>query len=276
MAINDLAVERKKQAQKLRGAISDFCIRHKVHMIVGAHAWEQWGSMPGDPDRIMPLRRHNAAYCFGPGGELIGRYDKMHLVPFGEYMPGVDVVPLLKSVLMALTPYREEYTLKPGSRTTVFELTQGDDAQKWGVVSPICFEDLITDVPKKMVWSGDRKADLMVNLTNDGWYAGTAEGPQHEQMARFRCVENRVPMVRSVNTGISCFIDSCGRVVGRVEVDGEYQSVQGTAAVLVRTDGRTTLFGRIGEAPAIVCGMITLGLVLCGVLPMVRRRPQQP
>jgi apolipoprotein N-acyltransferase len=121
---------------------------------------------------------------------------------------------------------------------------------------------VMTAVPRAMVWSAGRKrADALINISNDGWFAGTTQGAHHEQMARFRCVENRVPMARAVNTGISGFIDSTGRVTGRVTTNGQMQNVEGAATSEMRGDVRRTLFGVIGDSLPLACvGAI---LLLC-------------
>ena len=271
-AINDQTVRRNERAYLLRRRLSRFAQDQRIYLVVGAHAWEQWRPQPDRPQYALPARRHNAAYCLGPDGRIVVRYDKMHVVPFGEYIPGTDWLPFFKRILMALTPYRDEYTLQPGNEATVFNLPLGGSRGTWGVGPPICFEDLVTDVPRMMVWSdGNKRVDLLVNLTNDGWYPGRAEGPQHEQIARFRCVENRVPMVRSVNTGISGFIDSAGRSVGRVEVDGRLQNVAGFGSAELAADPRGTLFGRIGLLPVVICSLIGLGMLGAAEVPKFRR-----
>ena len=239
-------------------------------LLVGAHALEAF-------EDGLPRERYNAAYLIGPDGTVADRYDKVHRVPFGEYLPFKRSAPWLHGWLLALTPYEEDYSLDRGVSVEPLTLSARAGAAGAGreravrVGTPICFEDVVSGVCRAMVYGGDgeKRVDLLMNLTNDGWYPGMAEGPQHEQIARFRCVENRVPMARSVNRGVSSLIDSCGRVVERVEVDGRRQMVAGVAGGRLHFDPRRTVFGRIGNAVAIGC-VILSAIALAGCL--VRRR----
>ncbi len=266
-----------------RRAIEQLAERHRTAVVVGAHAVENWAT--------DDVRRFNTAYLFAPGGVLRQRYDKVHRVPFGEYIPWVSEWPWAKRLLLTLTPYDTSYDLTAGAmfRAFTIHVEQGGD---WRLAVPICFEDLVSYVPRQMVWGegkvragflanlgrllsaenwrAGKRVDVLLNLTNDGWYAGEAEGPQHEQAARFRCVENRVPMARAVNTGISGFIDSAGRVVERVVVDGRSQAVAGIATRALHRDPRVTVFARIGDLWGAGCAVISA--VLLGIAAF-RRSP---
>jgi apolipoprotein N-acyltransferase len=117
--------------------------------------------------------------------------------------------------------------------------------------------------------AGHKRADLLVNLSNDGWFS-THQGDRklHAQIARFRCIENRVPMVRCVNTGLSLSIDSCGRVVGAVG-QGRYGTSQQAGALYAqpRLDARQTLYGRIGDVFPVACLIVTILLLGWTYLP---------
>ena len=264
-ALNDesLAMFRRLAAPylKFHDDLVNFAQEHEVAMLVGAHAMEGWPAF--DPARASyhPTHRFNAAYLVDPTGRIADRYDKIHRVPFGEYIPWVESIPPLKKLLLNLTPYKTDYTLRAGERFTRFTVTTKDHA--WRLSAPICFEDVVSDVPRKMVWAdGAKQLDLLVNLSNDGWFAGTAQCLQQEQIARFRCVENRVPMARAVNTGVSGWIDSTGRLLGNVTVDGLTQDVDGQATGTLHRDTRTTLFSRIGDWPGVICLIVTAGLTV--------------
>ncbi len=252
-ALNPTALQRMKDANRgwdqfdrdLRSLASML----GLHLLVGAHA-------------DLDAARHNSAYLYLPTGEQHPeRYDKIHLVPFGEYIPWVGAVPALKRLFLKyLSPYGDfDYGLQRGQRVVVWTI------EAVRVSTPICFEDAIARACRAMVYGpdGSKRVDLLVNLTNDGWYAQTHQGPQHVQIATLRCIENRVPMVRSVNTGISGHIDAVGRVGPLVEVDGRSQNVAGFVVVEVRTDPRRSLFGRVGQVPvAGVAGATGLLVVL--------------
>lgn len=254
--------------------LRELAAEHGRWLIVGAHAMEAF-------EEGRPTRRYNAAYLISPGGEVVDRFDKVHRVPFGEYVPFGESAPWLHRRLLALTPYEEDYSLDKGEAVEPMSVRVGrgseggEGRRAVRVGTPICFEDVVSWVCRRLVYGGDgvKRADVLVNLTNDGWYPGTAEGPQHEQIARLRCVENRTPMARSVNRGISSLIDSCGRVMTRVEVEGRRQMVAGVAGGRLVFDPRSTLFGRIGDAFGAGCVVATVVMLIgAGVLGRVDGR----
>jgi len=122
--------------------------------------------------------------------------------------------------------------------------------------------------------AGEPKADVLINQTNDGWfwsrasdgYAPSPQQPQHLQIATLRSIENRVPTARAVNTGVSGFIDSAGRVGPLVTVDGRRQLVAGYAGHRVSLDPRRTLYGRVGDAPMRGLAGLTLLLGLAALV----------
>ncbi len=261
-----------------------------VYLLVGAHALEDWTtvrSADGRSEFQHPNQRYNAVYLYLPdGSQATERYDKIHRVPFGEYIPWVERVPWLKKQFIKyLSPYEVDYTVTAGRSLAVFRLdhnkkpaiqqpvnTPNGPAAQTGhmrISTPICFEDAVARVTRAMVFGHHyrKRSDLLVNLTNDGWYAGTHQGPQHVQIAVFRCIENRVPMARSVNTGVSGFIDSTGRVGPLVTVQGRTQNVEGFAVHTVKLDPRHTLFGRWGQAT--LAGLIAASSI--GLIGTMRR-----
>jgi apolipoprotein N-acyltransferase len=230
-----------------------------VPLLMGAPAMYEWVNVPTDKPGeyyVLPKVRFNSAYLFDPDTNTSAvQYDKIHRVPFGEYLPWVDSWPWLKRMFIRyLTPYDFDYSLSPGKEYRVFEVG--------GVklATPICFEDAVARVARLMVYDGqgEKRCDLLVNLTNDGWYPGSVQGYQHVQIATFRCVELRTPMARSVNTGVSGFIDSLGRVTQQVQVDGMSQQITGFATAQMKLDNRSTLFGRVGEWPMVLLCAATL------------------
>lgn len=220
-------------------------------------------------------RRMNSALFAQPGVESWPRYSKMHLVPMGEYIPGPQW--FREMFLEKLSPYDYDYTVQPGEGVVVFDLPVVGDDQPVRFATPICYEDVVAIQCRKMVYTqgGVKRADLLVNLTNDGWYPGTHQGFQHKQIAALRCIENRVPMARSVNTGVSGLIDSSGRVGPLVSDQGRLQEVAGHVNARVLLDPRTTLYGQVREGVWVgVC--VTAGLLLLGVLvPRTSGRKQK-
>jgi len=159
------------------------------------------GAVTLDGDRAF-----NSAVLISAEGRIIGQYDKLRLVPFGEYVPLDKVFPLLRRLIGI--PIGD---FTPGARYTVFKEPRNFSAL-------ICFEDTFPGLSRRFVKEG---AKFLVNITNDAWFKYSSAPYQHVQASVFRAVENRVPVVRAANTGLSCFIDRCGRIYDTVAVDNK-------------------------------------------------------
>jgi apolipoprotein N-acyltransferase len=231
--------------------IESLARRQKITLLVGGIFASHWRTR--DDGSFAPAENRNTAYFIGPdGGFKDGkgeRYDKIHLVLFGEYIPfrGTWLYPILLSLG---PPDMADYQLVDGSDNglTVFHLTDRYGPARF--VTPICFEDLDANLCAQMFQPGPdgrKRADMLVNLTNDGWFKG-GENAQHFQAAIFRAIENRAPMARCVNTGISGFIDSCGRVSDPLPV-----RTAGTTVASVQLDSRLTFYTLHGDVFAYVC-----------------------
>ena len=143
------------------------------------------------------IEQLNRAYLLAPDGRELGDYDKMQLVPFGEYVPFAHLLFFVHQLVHAVGQ------LGAGLVPTVFTLPEG----RFGAL--ICYEGIFPGLVRQFV---ERGANFLVNITNDAWYGRTGAPAQHLIQAQFRTVENRVPMVRAANTGISAVIDADGRV----------------------------------------------------------------
>jgi len=143
---------------------------------------------------------YNSSLLIHPNGSILKRYNKQHLVPFGEYVP----FPLL---MKKFTPV--EVDLKPGNESTLFTLP---DQPAFSTL--ICFEDTVAPLAAKAVRNG---AFWLINQSNDAWFKGSIEAEQHLSHCVFRAIENRVPLARCCNYGVSCFIDPHGRIVRKLE-----------------------------------------------------------
>lgn len=197
--------------------------------------------------------QYNSAYLVTTSAPPYARYDKLFLAPFGETMPYIRAVPGLQNALLSIGAQGMRFDLEAGAAPVRFRLpwrTPDGQVGTVRVVTPICFEDAMSWVCRDLVYeqtpSGRvRAADLMVNLSNDGWFGWFDGGrAQHVQIACFRCVETRTPMVRVANTGMCAGIDSSGRVVNAPPASR-------TATWLVADpplDTRTPLFALIGDA----------------------------
>lgn len=227
----------------------------------------------------------------GGKGQWVGRYDKIHRVPFGEYIPMHSWLPFLG----ALSPYGSlDYVVQPGRTHTRFLLPAKGKGYTFGVV--ICYED--TDpVMARPYGGGDGlpPADFLLNISNDGWFDGTVEHDQHLSLCRFRAIECRRSIARSVNMGISALIDSNGRVllpqtqpatppaaegavwkVGEGEKEQvplarwhEFKKTSGVLLATIPIDDRLSFYARFGDWLPVLC-WIFLGFVK--VRAFLRRR----
>ena len=202
---------------------------------LGAHVLVGYIDFVGD----MPS---NSAGIVSPSGEQVSRYDKIHLVPFGEY------VPLGNLLFFAESLVRNVGDFAPGTEYTVSSL--GGHR----IATTICYEDVF---PALMREFPRRGAEAIVNITNDGWFGSSSAPYQHLRMAAVRAVESRRYLIRAANTGISAIIDPYGNVVSRTSL-GERTSLEGTAGY--RTD--MTVYVRYGDVFAIGVGLAAAVFVL--------------
>lgn len=208
------------------------------------------------------------------------RYDKMHLVPFGEYVPLGEVLPFMQW----FTPYKNEYSCRPGERFARFPLAARDGrAFTFGCL--ICYED--TDPYLARQYVAAEPVNFLVNVSNDGWFDGTEEHEQHLAICRFRAVEARRAVVRAVNMGVSAVVDPDGRVVALpreivrdrqgtriadTELPGWYASkkVEGVVRAAVPLDARAPLYATLGDWLPAACWAVALAAL---VLARARRAP---
>lgn len=176
------------------------------------------------------LNAYNSAAFIRPDTGYIDRYDKMHRVIFGEYIPLKDLFPWLS----ALTPFGPNYGISAGTRPAVFEYNN------LRMAPLICFEDTVPQLVRNAARqsSGDSQTvDLLVNLTNDAWFRGSSELDQHLITSVFRCIETRTPLVRAVNGGISAFIDGNGQIREPEQILVLRQNNDDSAPVLEEVQG---------------------------------------
>jgi apolipoprotein N-acyltransferase len=150
-------------------------------------------------------RRYNSALLVSPDGQFGPRYDKIHRVPFGEFVPLKDVFPWMSH----FAPYDYDYSIYPGKELTRFPLGK----YRFGVL--ICYEDTDPCLARQYVTSGSNQppADFLLNISNDGWFKGSSEHEEHLAICRFRAIESRRAVARAVNMGVSAVIDGSGRVL---------------------------------------------------------------
>ena len=233
--------------------------------------------------------RYNSAFMYGPDGKQDRvRYDKIHLVPFGEYIPFRESAPFLYKLFRSLSPYDYDYSLTRGDEHTVFTMNDGGRVWRFGVL--ICYEDTDADTARKMtVAGGKKKVDWLVNISNDGWYVRYKDGKvvpggelsQRTAISVFRAIENRIAIFRSVNTGISCAIDSLGRIqdgyiAGNLpKLAMKREAVEGWFVDRVFVDKRVTMFSKWGKWLDNGCLILALLVVGDGLAHSVFRRKRK-
>jgi apolipoprotein N-acyltransferase len=144
----------------------------------------------------------NSAIVFGANGEKVGRYDKIHLVPFGEYVPFENLLTFARKLTGRVSKFTR------GTQRKVFRLPDANGVvHKYGIF--ICYEAVFADEVRHFAQLG---AEVLVNISDDGWYGDTSAAWQHLNMARMRAIENRRWILRDTNTGVTCVIDPYGVV----------------------------------------------------------------
>ncbi|MGA8149652.1 MAG: apolipoprotein N-acyltransferase [Terriglobales bacterium] len=184
----------------------------------------------------------NSAALVNPGGDWTSRYDKVHLVPFGEYVP-----------------FRRIFAFAGGLTKEVGDFSQGTsrapleaDGSKLGVF--ICYESIFPDEVRQFAAQG---AQVFVNVSNDGWYGDSGAYAQHLKQARMRAVENARWLLRDTNTGVTASIDPYGRVVAQVP-----RKVRTALLAPYALSDVTTFYTRHGDWFAYLCAIISLGALL--------------
>ncbi len=211
-------------------------------ILTGAPEFE---GRPGEKPRY-----YNSAFLIRPDSPKVTRYDKIHLVPFGEAIPFESTFPILERVDFGEADFRS------GSERTVFE----SRGATWSTL--ICYEAIFPGLVREFVDGG---AGFLVNITNDVWYGRTSMPFQHASMARMRSIENRRSLARSANSGVSLLADPYGRVIAETEIFTETFLV----ADLPVGCG-TTFYTRVGDYPA----WLALALSGIGLVLAVVRRPR--
>lgn len=187
----------------------------------------------------------NSAYFLSSEGKELGRYDKIHLVPFGEYVPWKVLFSFAETISKDVGDF------SPGRNYTIASF-QGHPAN---VI--ICFEAIFPNLVRKFVREGSQ---LIVNLTNDGWYGDTAAPYQHLEMARWRAVENRRYLLRAANSGISAIIEPTGIVQVKTGLLREDMCVGQFSFIEFQS-----IYTRRGDVFAILCVMISCAIWVCSL-----------
>jgi apolipoprotein N-acyltransferase len=291
-------------SERFHRALSHHAQQTSAYILIGAYG----GRLKLEDNGLITLSRYNSVFLYRPDGSQDPRhYDKMHLVLLGEYIPFRRSCPWLFSLLSQFTPYDHDYSLLPGQHPTVFEMPLPSRGPNEPLVSPpntsyhfgtmICYEDTVPDIARQFILDkqGHKRVDWLVNISNDGWFVRfsedtekvtpSAELMQHVAVCVFRAVENRVAIIRSVNTGISCMIDSCGRIQrtslysssSMPDSPKRRAGIEGWFIDSIPLDGRVSFFSQYGQWLDILCAcsFIVLSLWSTGTClsKRLRHRP---
>jgi apolipoprotein N-acyltransferase len=189
----------------------------------------------------------NSAVLLDRNGKVAGRYDKVRLLAFGEYVPGIDTFPWLRKFLPAGAG-----RFTAGTGPGVISL-QGPDDKTWRLGPVICYEDILQGFLRDL---GQLHPNLLVNLTSDSWFGADTEPWEHLALAVFATVELRVSMVRAVNSGVSTLIDPNGRVLKKTYANDPYRnprSADGIAVSAAMMPGGHTAYVAVGNLFAYLC-----------------------
>ena len=225
---------------EFRGAISS--------LARSAHAPVIVGTIGIDADRAVKrgYDLYNSADFIAPDGRIAGRYDKMHLVPFGEYVPYKKLFFFAGSLLQDVGEFN------PGTRRTIFQ-TGGH-----GIGTFICYESVFADEMRQYAQMG---ADVLVNISDDGWYGDTSAAWEHLNMVRMRAIENHRWVLRATNTGVTAAIDPYGRVVASAP-----RHRRTSLRVGYNYERDVTFYSAHGDLFAYFCALLTAVILGLGML----------
>lgn len=218
-----------------------------VNLSLQSKSWLLFGSVSYLPQKISD-GYFNSAYLLSPSGEVKGRYDKVHLVPYGEYVPFRDLMPFVEGFTAGIGDM--------GTGKGFYPLTMND--RKIGVL--ICYEGIL---PFASRMYKTNSAQLLVNITNDAWFGSTSAPFQHFSMAVFRAVETRLYLVRAANTGISGIVDPCGKIISKTNIFKE-DAIKG----YIKFVNVPTFYAEHGDVLVIIC----FGLIIIYILISFRWR----
>jgi apolipoprotein N-acyltransferase len=213
-----------------RASISQLARDSRVWLVIGSIGVD-------NPQTVF-----NSAALISPAGEWTARYSKIHLVPFGEYVPFASVFSFAGGLTEAVGNF---------TRGSLHEPLQAGN-QRLGIF--ICYESIFPNEVRQLVAQG---ADVLVNISNDGWYGDSGAWAQHLNQARMRAIENNRWLLRDTNTGLTASIDPYGRVVSNLE-----RHTRAALAAPYALTKVTTFYSRHGDWFALLCAIISMGALL--------------
>jgi len=220
-----------------RDPVSNVARQNQSWVIAGSIGVRNAMEAPGQPTQVF-----NSAALVGPSGEWVGRYDKVHLVPFGEYVPFPRLFAFASGLTNAVGDFGRGASREPLPA----------DGTKVGVF--ICYESIFPDEVRQFVANG---AQVLVNISNDGWYGDSGAYAQHLNQTRMRAIENNRWLLSDTNTGVTASIDPYGRIVARAE-----RKVRTVLVAPYALTSVTTFYTRYGDWFAWLCAIISAGALL--------------
>jgi apolipoprotein N-acyltransferase len=188
----------------------------------------------------------NSVFMIDSSGETVGRGDKLHLVPFGEYVPLGRFFPFIGKLVVGIGDF------SPGTQAVALPAA----GTRFGTL--VCYEVVFPELARQYVNNGAR---IMVNITNDAWFGRSSAPYQHLAIAVFRAVETRTPLIRAANTGITAIIDQNGHIRAMTGL-----FVEGFRTGDVVPGSGESLYLRTGDWPAWLCVLLTAILAVAGII----------
>jgi len=216
----------------------------KDPVIIGANTYEPTGE-----------DAYNSALLLDAEGVAAGRYDKVRLLAFGEYIPGIDAFPWLRKFLP-----EGAGRFTPGTGPELMSL-RNPGGPDWKLGPVICYEDILPGYLRRV---GELHPNLLVNLTSDSWFGAHTEPWEHLALSVFAGVELRVSLVRAVNSGVSALIDANGRLLQQTYPDDPYRNPRPADGIVVSAPmmpAAHTVYVAVGNLFAYLCIAATLILV---------------
>ncbi|MEI6208728.1 MAG: apolipoprotein N-acyltransferase [Desulfuromonadales bacterium] len=217
------------QAERIKNLAREL----NAHILLGSPAYEL---------RNGKTTFLNSAFMLSPAGEITGRADKLHLVPFGEYVPLGNIFTFINKLVVGIGDFA------PGQRAVTL------DAGGTKLGTQVCYEVIFPELAREYVRDGAR---ILAAITNDAWFGRSSAPYQHISIAAFRAVETRTPLIRAANTGITAIIDQNGHIRTMTGI-----FVEGFRTGEVKPGSGESLYLKIGDAPALLCLVLTAGVAI--------------
>ena len=210
---------------------------------------------------------YNRVLSIAPDGKIHGDYAKMHLVPFGEYVPLAHLLPDFIPNFIQFEPFAHGKTV---NLLPVFDVKNKTNTRKIEIGASICFESVFPDEFRRSVKMGARVVGI---FTNDAWFKGTAFPELHLSMAPFRAIENRIAVFRCANGGFTCVVDKFGRITTPlITPDTAQEILIASVPLLSSTEHEQTLYTRYGDWFPILCALICVGWLGSQTIMRVRHK----